>query len=125
MLLKICLNIFYSKLCVQYREKYTNFVSSSGLIDVEKTIKKTPAAAPAPPPCTGTCKLLFLSNFEFVFKNLENPENEKYYTPGPNSNLQLRNKPTQMDTNLCSYMLCESKKVKTKIISQGLFEKRR
>ena len=111
---------------VQYREKYANFVSSSGLIDVEKTIKKTPAAAPAPTPCSATCKLLFLSNFEFVFKNLENPENENYYTvytPGSNSNLELQNEPAKMGTNR-SYMLCESKKVQTKIISQGLFEKK-
>ena len=43
--------------------------------------------------------------------------------PGPNSDQQLRNVPAKMDTNLCSYMLWESKKFKTKIISQGLFEK--
>ena len=57
---------------VQKKDKYANFVSSSGLIDVKKTIKAvsnaSPSPTPTPSPCPGTCKLFFLSNSEFVLK---------------------------------------------------------
>ena len=52
---------------VQKKNKYADFVSSSGLINVAKTIKKaakvTPSPSPTPSPCPGTCKLLFLKQF--------------------------------------------------------------
>ena len=50
---------------VQKRDKYSDIVSSSGLIDVSKTIKKaanaapSPSPTPTPPPCPGSCEKLF------------------------------------------------------------------
>ena len=50
---------------VQKRDKYSDIVSSSGLINVSKTIKKaanaapSPSPTPTPPPCPGSCEKLF------------------------------------------------------------------
>ena len=48
---------------VQKRDKYSDIASSSGLINVAKTIKKaakaTASPTPTPPPCAGSCKKLF------------------------------------------------------------------
>lgn len=45
---------------VQKRDKYSDIASSSGLINVSKTIKKaakaTASPTPTPPPCAGSCK---------------------------------------------------------------------
>ena len=50
---------------VQKRDKYSDIVSSSGLINVSETIKKaanaapSPSPKPTPPPCPGSCEKLF------------------------------------------------------------------
>ena len=48
---------------VQKRDKYSDIASSSGLINVSKTIKKAanaaPSPTPTPPPCPGSCEKLF------------------------------------------------------------------
>ena len=50
---------------VQKRDKYSDIASSSGLINVSKTIKKaansapSPSPTPTPPPCPGSCEKLF------------------------------------------------------------------